>query len=159
TAAARDRLRERIPTDVPVYVSTTPLISRLVGFQFHRGTLACGLRPPARSLESLWRDVLPGGRALIVLCPEIRDPENLGTIIRTAAAFGALGVVAGREGTDPFSRRVLRTSMGAVLRLPIAQTEEWDGTIESLKDAGFETIATVVDPEAEALWGAARPER
>ena len=46
TAAVRDRLAERLPADIPIYVTTTPVISGLIGFQFHRGILACGRRPP-----------------------------------------------------------------------------------------------------------------
>jgi tRNA G18 (ribose-2'-O)-methylase SpoU len=136
---------------VPVYVAPTPVISRLIGFKFHRGVLASGRRPPTRTLTSLWEGSDPAARRLVVLCPEIRDPENLGTIIRTAAAFGAAGLVAGNAGTNPFSRRVLRTSMGTVLKLPIIQTDDWLGTLETLHAAGFETIAAVVSESAEPL--------
>lgn len=155
-AAARDRLAGRIPPDVPVYLAETPVISRLIGFRFHRGVLACGRRPAEKSVESLWRDAPASQPSLIVLCPDIRDPENLGTIIRTSAAFGAGGVVVGRAGTDPFSRRVLRTSMGAVLHLPIAQTDDWPAVADALDTDGFETIAAVVDTAATPLRDAPR---
>lgn len=159
TAAALDRLRHRLPAEVPAYVASTPLISRLIGFQFHRGILASGHRPAERKLESLWQNNSDAARALVVLCPEIRDPANLGTIIRTAAAFGASGLVAGCAGTEPFSRRVLRTSMGAVLQLPIVQTDDWESVLAVLERAGFETIAAVVARDAEALSTAQRPSR
>lgn len=159
TTTVLDRLRDRLPNDVDVYVADTPLISGLIGFQFHRGILACGARPPAPSLESLCR-LAPGDRpSLIVACPELRDPTNLGTIIRTAAAFGATGLIAGDAGTDPFSRRVLRTSMGSVLRLPIVQTDKWDEVLGTLHQFGYETIATVLDPTAEPLEAAPCPAR
>lgn len=151
TAAALDRLGHRLPAEIPVYVSSTQLISGIIGFRFHRGILAEGRRPPEQNLESLWQNNSTAARALVVLCPEIRDPANLGTIIRTAAAFGACGLVAGRAGTAPFSRRVLRTSMGAVLRLPIVQTDDWEFVLASLERAGFETIAAVLDDGAEPL--------
>src|SRR5262245_31730486 len=99
TGAALDRLRDRIPAEIPVYIAETPIISALIGFQFHRGILACGRRPAERNLGELCRAHAHANRCLLVLCPEIRDPANLGTIIRTAAAFGAAGVVAGRAGT------------------------------------------------------------
>lgn len=159
TPAALDRIRERVPTNVPLFVTSTPIISRLIGFQFHRGVLACGMRPPEKDLEALCRVAGDRERSLIVVCPELRDPTNLGTIIRTAAAFGASGLVAGRVGTDPFSRRVLRTSMGSVLRLPIVQTDDWSRVVTILDQAEFETIATVLDPTAEPLADARRPDR
>src|SRR5262245_58503519 len=99
TTAALDRLREKLPAGIPVYIAGTPVISALIGFQFHRGILACGRRPAERNLGELCRAHAHANRCLLVLCPEIRDPANLGTIIRTAAAFGAAGVVAGRAGT------------------------------------------------------------
>jgi tRNA G18 (ribose-2'-O)-methylase SpoU len=154
-----NRVREQVPADVPLYVTSTPVISRLIGFQFHRGVLACGARPPEPRLEALCQVACGRERSLIVICPELRDPTNLGTIIRTAAAFGASGLVAGRAGTDPFSRRVLRTSMGSVLRLPIVQTDDWCSVLSTLEQSDFETIATVLDSTAEPLAGARQPAR
>jgi tRNA G18 (ribose-2'-O)-methylase SpoU len=159
TAAVRERLGDKLPQHLPIYIAPTPVISGLIGFQFHRGILACGRRPPPVSLAAVCRARPPGERSLIVACPEIRDPTNLGTIIRTAAAFGACGLVAGLAGTDPFSRRVLRTSMGSVLRLPIVQTDNWHFVLDTLHQSGFETVAAVVDPSAERLTDARRPRR
>jgi tRNA G18 (ribose-2'-O)-methylase SpoU len=159
TTAARDRLRDRLPDDIPIYIAGTPVISALIGFQFHRGILACGRRPAEKSLSELCGGLAHANRCLLVLCPEIRDPANLGTIIRTAAAFGASGVVAGRAGTDPFSRRVLRTSMGSVLKLPIVQTDDWNAALTTLHRCGFESIATVLDPDAAALRTSTCPPR
>jgi tRNA G18 (ribose-2'-O)-methylase SpoU len=156
TAAMRDHLQEHFPADVPVYVAPTPVISRLIGFQFHRGVLACGLRPPEPDLESLLGCAAAAQNSLVVLCPEIRDPINLGTIIRTAAAFGAVCLVAGLAGTQPFSRRVLRTSMGTVLQLPLIQTDNWTEVFEVLHRHDFDSIATVIDPAAELLSSAPR---
>lgn len=151
TESMRDRLRDRFPAEVPVFVAPTPIISKLIGFQFHRGILASGLRPAPPKLESLWQTHGDPQSSLIVACPEIRDPENLGTIIRTAAAFGAAGVITGIRGTDPFSRRVLRTSMGTVLRLPIVQTDDWSSVVSTIHEAGFESCAAVLDTDAEPL--------
>jgi tRNA G18 (ribose-2'-O)-methylase SpoU len=160
TKPARERLADRIPDGVAVYVTTTSVIARLVGFQFHRGVLAVGVPPAERTLQSILEsEMTPGGQSLVAICPEIRDPANLGSIIRSAAAFGATCVIAGRAGTAPFSRRVLRTSMGAVLHVPIVQTDYWDCVIETLHRHDFETVATVLDASAETLLDAARPPR
>jgi len=151
TAAARDRLRAVTPPHVCVYLASAPLISRLVGFRFHRGVLACGSRPAAVGIGSLCGKTTSERESLLVLCPELRDPTNLGTIIRTAVAFGARGLVAGAAGVDPYSRRVLRTSMGAVFRVPIVQTDDWGAVLDALHAAGFETVAAVVDPSSPPL--------
>lgn len=159
TEELRDRLRGRFPPDVPLYFGPTPLISRLIGFQFHRGILACGARPPQKSLSSLLTEGAMAAGSLVLMCPEIRDPVNLGTIIRTAAAFGAVCLVAGLAGTEPFSRRVLRTSMGSVLHLPIIQTDAWAEVLATLHGHQFDTIATVIDLEAESLATAVQSAR
>lgn len=156
TAAARDRLAERIPPHVPVFLVETALISRLIGFRFHRGILACGVRPAEPDPEPL---LAIEGRSLIVVCPEVRDPTNLGTIIRTTAAFGGTALVAGRAGTDPFSRRVLRTSMGSVLKLPIVRTDDWAALFDSLHRHDFTTIAAVLDSGARPLGSYVSPAR
>jgi tRNA G18 (ribose-2'-O)-methylase SpoU len=159
TPSARARLPAQFADDVPVYIAPTSLISRLIGFPFHRGILACGVQPAERTIGALCDMAASRPQALVVLCPEIRDPENLGSIIRTALAFGAAGLVAGREGTDPFSRRVLRTSMGSVLQLPIVQTDDWPHVLDTLHAAGFESIATVLDPSGTMLGNIGRPLR
>lgn len=154
TPTVLERLRPAIPADVPVYVVATPLISELIGYQFHRGALGCGRIPAATSLGELCAAFPPGEPALLVVCPELRDPTNLGTIIRTAAGFGAGGLIAGATGVSPWSRRVLRTSMGSVLSLPIVQSDDWPAVLETLHAHDFETIATVLAADAEPLRGA-----
>lgn len=154
TEAALADLRSRVRPETPVYVATTPVISQLVGFPFHRGVLACGARPDPPRLETLLAELDPVAPALAVICPELRDPTNLGSIIRSAAAFGARFLVAGHRGTQPFSRRVLRTSMGSVLTLPIVQTDDWPAVLATLHSARFETVATVLSADAEPLQSA-----
>lgn len=155
TPALRERLGDRIPAPVAVYVADSQIISQLIGFQFHRGVLAAGVPPADRglvaTLESTDSASDPLNRSLVVLCPEIRDPDNLGSIIRSSSAFGAVCLVAGHEGTTPFSRRVMRTSMGAVMELSIVQTDNWNSAIETLHHFGYETVAAVLDPSADPL--------
>src|SRR5690606_10550883 len=85
-----DRVVERIaptlPPHVPAYVLSDELIRQLVGFNFHRGVMACGRRALKTTLEDC---LLPlSGPKKLVVCPMPNDPENLGGIIRSASAFG-----------------------------------------------------------------------
>lgn len=152
-----DELLPRVPDSVPVYVAPRKLLEATIGFHFHRGCLACGLRLPAITLS----DWSPSGeRCTIVVCPDVQDPTNLGTVLRNCAAFGVDLVLLGDQCADPFSRRVLRVSMGAVLDLAIVTSCDLAADLARLQhEFGVRTIATVLDPAAEVLDTAARPAR
>jgi tRNA G18 (ribose-2'-O)-methylase SpoU len=152
-----DRLEPLLPVDKPIYVADRRVLEQTIGFNFHRGVLAAGLRGRPQRLSDVL-ECLPAG-ATIVVCPDVHDPSNLGTLIRTAAAFGVHAVVLGQESAYAFSRRVLRVSMGAVLQIPIIETADLASELESLRSARFEIVATVLDPTVEELRGSIRPER
>lgn len=152
-----ERLLPRVHAEIPIYEVATAAIDQLIGFNFHRGILACGRRPENPPLDSLWNSL--DQPLTLVLCPDIKDPENLGTIMRICAAFGVDGIVVGTDGTDPYSRRVLRVSMGTVFKLPVVQTNDWPATLAALKRARIESAATVLNPAAEQLANSQRPAR
>jgi TrmH family RNA methyltransferase len=60
-----------------------------------------------------------GGSPLVIVLAAVQDPGNVGTILRSAEAFGATGVVAARGTADPWSPKALRASAGSALRLPV----------------------------------------
>jgi tRNA G18 (ribose-2'-O)-methylase SpoU len=133
-------------------------IERIVGFNFHRGILACAERPPAPSLQSICR--ASRSRTSLVVCPDVQNPENLGAIVRIASAFAVDAVVLGDGCCDPFSRRVLRVSMGAVFGLPILETEDLAADLCHARDEqDFRVWATVADSAAAAFHALPRPNR
>jgi tRNA G18 (ribose-2'-O)-methylase SpoU len=142
---------------VPVYVLAPRLIQQLVGFNFHRGILACGRRRPLVRIDEL----LPrSGSALFVACIDIHDPTNLGGILRNCAAFGVHGVLLSRNCADPFSRRVLRVSMGTAFKLRIATLPDLPQELQRLRtEYHFQLFATVLATEAERLESSVAPER
>lgn len=164
-----DEFRPRLPSGVQVFTVPRALVNPLVGFKFHRGILACGRRPATPSLASL----IPATSAVTtsaalnsaatktaVIASDIQDPENLGCVLRNSAAFGVDLVLLSRSCADPFSRRVLRTSMGTVFTLPLRQSESLADDVAALADDyGFELAATVLDASAESLYDAERPSR
>ncbi len=64
-------------------------------------------------------DAVLGGRLTLILA-DVSDPGNAGTLLRSAEAFGVTGLIFGRFGVDPHHPKVVRGSMGAIFRLPIA---------------------------------------
>lgn len=139
---------------VSLLVVSRRLLEETIGFKFHRGVLACGRRRPAPTLDS----ALTGAAAdatrplTLVACADVHDPENVGGMLRNAAAFGVDAVVVSRRSADPFSRRVLRVSMGASLKLPIVEPDNLAATLRELRNNwGVETVATVLDDSARPL--------
>lgn len=139
-----------IAGQAPLYVAKRSLIEQIVGFEFHRGVLACGRRPRALTLADLATGKRP--RALYAVCVNVSDPENLGGVIRNCAAFGADALLVDRRCADPFSRRVLRVSMGAVLSLPIVESADLKQDLIRLRnDWNFELTTTVLSESASPL--------
>lgn len=144
----------------PVYVVPQGVVERVIGFNFHRGILGCGVREVARATEEVLGAALASATWTIVACADVHDPENLGAILRTAAALGARGAVLSPSCADPFSRRVARVSMGSNLSLPIAQSVDLVADLMELRRRWqAEIVATVLDQSAATLASAPRPER
>ncbi len=94
--------------------------------------------------------------ALIVVLAGVQDPGNVGTIVRTAAAFGATGVVtaaSGQSGTaSPFAPKALRASAGAALHLPVLTGMALGVLLTQLKGMGIRTVASSVQERGVAPW-------
>lgn len=143
----------------PVLLLPEDLASELIGYQFHGGIMACGTRRPGPAIGDLFPAATADSAELVVVCPRITDPDNLGGLMRLCRAFGAAALVVGPPSVDPFSRRVLRVSMGNAFHLPIVQPPDLAATLSDLKAAGFELAATLLDPAAVPLATMSRPRR
>ena len=153
-----ERYARRLPPDVRIYVLPPCDVESLIGFKFHRGILACGRRPTNPDLAEL---ILPLDKPVFILVAvDVHDPENLGTIIRTAASFNIDAILLSEQCPNPFSRRVLRTSMGSVLHVPISVIPDPAATLRWLREsAEVETAASVLNPKAVPLESFLRPSR
>jgi len=110
-----DWIASLVKPETPILVVSAELIQELVGFNFHRGLLACGRRIAFESSLRLLQTPQPSRIALAAVA--LNDLENLGSLIRTAAAFGIDRMVLNHQSVDPLCRRVLRVSMGAALKM------------------------------------------
>ncbi len=84
----------------------------------------------------------------------VQDPGNLGTMIRTAEAFGLDGLLLSDGCCDPYSPKVLRAAMGGVFRLPLYAAGDLCETLPRLSEQGFSTAACVVDADATPVQAA-----
>lgn len=87
------------------------------------------------------KDLKPQLGETYVALDRVRDPGNLGTVIRTADAAGASGVILVGETTDPFSLETVRATMGSVFAMPVARASVED-FIRWQKSAGVKVVAT-----------------
>lgn len=127
----------------PIIVKSQADLDALTKFRLHQGCVAYAERtsPPVWTPEHT-----RGG--LSVLLERVRDPDNVGSIARTASAMGARALLMGPECADPFYRKAVRTSMGAVLTSTIVDASPWPGVLDALKASGHTLIATTPDPAA-----------
>jgi tRNA G18 (ribose-2'-O)-methylase SpoU len=144
TTAAAAEIRGHLPVGTELLIADPAALSELAGFPFHRGLMACAqvpLPPPVSALSEAHR--------LLVL-PRLYDSENLGLLLRSAAALGLDGVLAG-PGPGLWARRTVRVSMGAVWRIPVWRTEDPWGWLAKWKAAktGSEVIAAALIEGAE----------
>jgi tRNA G18 (ribose-2'-O)-methylase SpoU len=84
-----------------------------------------------------------------VICVDLVDAENLGAIIRSAAAIGADAAILSQHCADVLGRRVTRTSMGAVFHLPVAVMRDDDSETSAIKGMGVHLVGAT--PRAEAV--------
>lgn len=89
-------------------------------------------------------------RALVMLC-DIRDPGNLGTVLRCASAFELDTVCITKGCTDLFSPKAVRGSMGALFKAPIRMENDAIASIRALKQSGVKVYAAALDRTAVSL--------
>jgi len=137
---------------LPVYVMAVERLAALVGFNIHRGCLAIGVRPPAATVASWWKDA--AASRLVVAAERVGNADNLGALFRNALAFGAGGILLSPGCCDPLYRKSIRVSTGAALRLPYAVDEQWPGSLRSMRAAGARVLALTPRPPAREIDGA-----
>jgi len=114
--------------------------------------IAAAVAIPRQGLETL-----PTGPGVVLAVHEVRDPGNMGTMIRTADAAGALGVLAVGDCVDFYSPKVVRAAAGAVFHLPLVAVTE-DELLAWADATGTALVATVVQ-DGTPLPAAALSER
>jgi len=138
TAATRaERLLSQLGAQVETLVLPDKLFASVVPSESPQGVAAL-----ARWKEFSLEDVMAKAQAGPLLAiAGVQDPGNLGTILRSAEAFGAGGVVLGEGTVSPFNPKVVRGSAGSVFRLPVARAKLSEA-LERMKALGLRLVAT-----------------
>ena len=93
--------------------------------------------------ELLSRAVPSSAQGVVLVCVDVRDPGNLGAVLRIASATGALGVVCCEGTVDPFNPKVVRSSAGALFRVPLVTGVGPAQALAGLAAHGYRCWATV----------------
>jgi tRNA G18 (ribose-2'-O)-methylase SpoU len=120
----------------PIFIAQEPELEAITGFHVHRGALASMQRPSLPTLQSLFTSETKR----IVILDGVVDHTNVGAIFRSVASLGAQVVLITDQCADPFYRRSIRVSMGAVFQVPWTRID-WNRDREILTGAGFTTAA------------------
>ncbi|MFO1185445.1 MAG: RNA methyltransferase [Bauldia sp.] len=135
-----------VPAEVPIFIASQAVLDAIAGFHLHRGVLALGRRKALPSLAGLLpqgRPVAPG--ALFVVLVGIANHDNMGGILRNAAAFGATAAILDPTSCDPFYRKAIRVSAGAVLNIPIARALPDEDILAAFAAAGVRVLGFATD--------------
>src|SRR6202035_2095745 len=140
-------LIDRPEIAIPILRTTDRLFEGIADTEHPQGVAAL-VKPRAATFDDLLRVSEGVCSPLLVVLAGVQDPGNVGTILRTASAFGATGAVttaSGQSGTaSPFSPKALRASAGAALHLPILAGMSLPILLTQLRVAKVSTLASCV---------------
>ncbi|MFD5734279.1 TrmH family RNA methyltransferase [Streptomyces sioyaensis] len=120
---------------VPVHVVREGLLRKVTGGAKPVDWLAVAVLPAEAPVGEAYGD-------FAVVCEQVADPGNLGTIVRTARALGVQDIVLTDEATDLTSRRVLDAARGAVLDCRVRRFPDPAGAVQALRESGFQIVVT-----------------
>ncbi|HET7694351.1 MAG TPA: RNA methyltransferase [Vicinamibacterales bacterium] len=119
---------------------TDQVLAAMSPVQHPSGVVAIGRARPA-DLPAVFSNA--AHVPLVVVAAGVQDPGNVGAIVRTAAAFGASGVIALDGSADPFGWKALRGAMGGTFRVPVTARAQLTGVIDAARGAGVHLVAAV----------------
>lgn len=128
--------------DVEIEYTTEAVLDAMADTVTPQGVVAVARQFPVSA-----REVFAASPRLVAVCEEVRDPGNLGTIIRAADAAGADAVVLTGRTVDPYNPKVVRATTGSLFHLPIALSADLATALGLARDAGMRVIAADVKGE------------
>ena len=135
--ARAERLLPQFSTNVEILLLPDDVFQSVVATETPQGRRGSGA-PEGRTSS---RICSAAPAPLIVAAAGVQDPGNLGTIIRSAEAFGAAGLLVGAGTVSPYNPKVVRASAGSLFRLPVVAVE-FPAVLSALRDRGLRLLAT-----------------
>ncbi len=120
-----------------------------------------GIVAVAKNLDVPWAQVMASAPKLVVICDQVRDPGNAGTVIRCADAFGADAVVLTEDSVELYNPKTVRASVGSLFHLPVVVGVSLGDVVDDCRAAGMQVLAadgdgevrlTDIDAKAPTAW-------
>jgi 23S rRNA (guanosine2251-2'-O)-methyltransferase len=147
----------QFPKDVAVTLAEPPDLGRLVPHDAPHQGVVIEVEP----LDEVWLDDLLNNvseRAVLLVLDQVTDPHNVGAIVRSAAAFGAIGIVTQDRHSPPESGVIAKAASGALERVPWARVVNLARALDEIGEAGFWRIGLAGDADTD-LKDALGPQR
>ena len=128
-----DVVSRALNDDIDVYIVSEAVMSCVSDTKTPQDTLAV--------IRSSFDTSLEYTKKLYVALEDVSDPQNVGTIIRTADAAGAHAVILSNKSADYTSPKAVRAAMGSIFHIPIIVSDDFYSDIQRLKDTGTTIIA------------------
>ena len=138
----------QFPADVALTLAEPPDLGRLVPHDAPHQGVVIEVEP----LEDVWIDDVLGDtpeRAALLVLDQVTDPHNVGAILRSAAAFGAIGIVTQDRHSPPESGALAKAASGALERMPWVRVVNLARALEDIGEAGFWRIGLAGDATTE----------
>ena len=138
----------QFPKEVQVTLADVADLGRLVPHDApHQGVVI-----EVETLEDVWLDDVLAGvaeRAVLLVLDQVTDPHNVGAILRSAAAFGAIGIITQDRHSPPESGALAKAASGALERVPWVRVVNLARALEEIGETGFWRIGLAGDAEME----------
>ena len=133
---------------IPVQVLRKDSLNKLAGTERHQGVVGLLTGSPYCTWEEFQEKIRsPQGKAVVLILDSIEDPQNLGSLIRTAEACGVRGVLLPKDRAVGITPAVAKASAGAVAHLPVVRVTNLVNALEELKKEGFWIVGA--DPRGD----------
>lgn len=130
-------------SDNQIFIADKELTSKIIGFKHHTGIMALSKQPEESAIEEM-DDIIIGLNA-------INNAENVGSIIRNAVAFGINSFIYDKYSCNPFLRRCVRVSMGAIFNIKHKSIHSLTDAIEQFRNKNYSIISVELNNDAKPI--------
>lgn len=123
--------------DIPYEVVSDPILKEVSDTMTPQGSMAIVHMPMHQK-----KAIFSVEKGSFLFLENVRDPGNLGTMIRTAEGAGITGVIISKESVDIYNPKVIRSTMGSIYRVPFVYVEDFEAILKEAKENGITLYAT-----------------